>query len=71
MKTAMQEHFEWLEENQLELDIPIAAIDNAEDLIYKEKQQIQQIFNDAFVYGFTKTNISVNEYYEHKFNKKL
>jgi hypothetical protein len=40
MKTAMQEHFEWLQENQLYFDIPIEAIDNAEDLLEKEKQQI-------------------------------
>ena len=36
----MQEHFEWLQENQLYFGIPIEAIDNAEDLLEKEKQQI-------------------------------
>jgi hypothetical protein len=40
MKTAMQEHFEWLQENQLYFGIPIEAIDNAEDLLEKEKEQI-------------------------------
>jgi hypothetical protein len=42
MKTAMQEHFEWLQENQLYFGIPIEAIDNAEDLLEKEKEQIIQ-----------------------------
>jgi len=36
----MQEHFEWLQENQLYFGIPIEAIDNAEDLLEKEKEQI-------------------------------
>ena len=36
----MEEHFEWLQENQLYFGIPIEAIDNAEDLLEKEKEQI-------------------------------
>ena len=43
----MQEHFEWLQENQLYFGIPIEAIDNAEDLLEKEKQQIVKAFNDG------------------------
>ena len=64
MKTAMQEHFEWLEENQLELDIPIAAIDNAEDLIYKEKQQIIEAYNANDSY-----NKAGDMYYEETYNQ--
>jgi hypothetical protein len=45
MKTAMQEHFEWLQENQLYFGIPIEAIDNAEDLLEKEKEQIIEAGN--------------------------
>jgi hypothetical protein len=45
MKTAMQEHFEWLQENQLYFGIPIEAIDNAEDLLEKEKEQIIEAIN--------------------------
>jgi hypothetical protein len=45
MNTAMQEHFEWLQENQLYFGIPIEAIDNAEDLLEKEKEQIIEAIN--------------------------
>jgi hypothetical protein len=45
MKTAMQEHFEWLQDNQLYFGIPIEAIDNAEDLLEKEKEQIIEAIN--------------------------
>ncbi len=41
----MQEHFEWLQENQLYFGIPIEAIDNAEDLLEKEKEQIIEAIN--------------------------
>ncbi len=41
----MQEHFEWLQENQLYFGIPIEAIDNAEDLLEKEKEQIIEAGN--------------------------
>jgi hypothetical protein len=47
MKTAMQEHFEWLQENQLYFGIPIEAIDNAEDLLEKEKEQIIDAYEAA------------------------
>jgi len=36
----MQEHIEWLKENQLYFNIPIEVIENAEDLLEKEKEQI-------------------------------
>jgi hypothetical protein len=54
MITAMQEHFEWLQENQLYFGIPIEAIDNAEDLLEKEKEQIM------FSYHYGKTNGILN-----------
>ena len=66
MKTAMQEHFEWLQENQLELGIPIEAIDNAEDSIYKEKKQIID-----FAYACVQ-NISrkyIEKYYNQTYNQ--
>ena len=47
MNTAMQEHFEWLQENQLYFGIPIEAIDNAEDLLEKEKEQIMNAYCDG------------------------
>jgi len=47
MKTAMQEHFEWLQENQLYFGIPIEAIDNAENLLEKEKEQIMNAYCDG------------------------
>jgi hypothetical protein len=47
MKTAMQEHFEWLQDNQLYFGIPIEAIDNAEDLLEKEKEQIMNAYCDG------------------------
>jgi hypothetical protein len=76
MKTAMQEHFEWLEENQLELDIPIEAIDNAEDLIYKEKQQIIADFEAGYkscdldeAFEINRKLASGEEYYNQTYNQ--
>ena len=47
MKTAMQEHIEWLKENQLYFNIPIEVIENAEDLLEKEKEQIIEAYNNG------------------------
>jgi len=58
MKTAMQEHFEWLQENQLYFGIPIEAIDNAEDLLEKEKEQII----DANISGMEFIPVDPNKY---------
>lgn len=40
MQTAMKEHIQWLYDNQLELNIPIEAIEDAENRLEMEKQQI-------------------------------
>ena len=58
MKSAMQEHFEWLQENQLYFGIPIEAIDNAEDLLEKEKEQII----DANISGMEFIPVDPNKY---------
>jgi hypothetical protein len=64
MKTAMQEHFEWLQENQLYFGIPIEAIDNAEDLLQKEKEQIIDAFEIGHKDGhYTKSNDFYNNIY--------
>jgi hypothetical protein len=67
MKTAMQEHFEWLQENQLYFGIPIEAIDNAEDLLEKEKEQIIKSHIDGFDYIVAE--FKKQEYAEEYFNK--
>ena len=54
----MQEHFEWLQENQLYFGIPIEAIDNAEDLLEKEKEQII----DANISGMEFIPVDPNKY---------
>ncbi len=75
MKTAMQEHFEWLQENQLYFGIPIEAIDNAEDLLEKEKEQIINAYNQNIT-GFDKLEqeeIGLNwaeDYYNQTYNQK-
>jgi len=61
MKTAMQEHFEWLQENQLYFGIPIEAIDNAEDLLEKEKEQIIDAYEDGRQNGIDSI-ININSY---------
>jgi hypothetical protein len=68
MKTAMQEHFEWLQENQLYFGIPIEAIDNAEDLLEKEKEQIIDAYygNIDGVYGYREAG---EEYYNQTYNQ--
>jgi hypothetical protein len=68
MKTAMQEHFEWLQENQLYFGIPIEAIDNAEDLLEKEKEQIIDAYygNIDGVYGYREAG---EEYYNQAYNQ--
>jgi len=74
MKTAMQEHFEWLQENQLYFGIPIEAIDNAEDLLEKEKEQIINAYNQNIT-GFDKLEqeeIGLNwaeDYYNQTYNQ--
>jgi hypothetical protein len=68
-KSAMQEHFEWLQENQLYFGIPIEAIDNAEDLLQKEKEQIEIAFDlgrDEVTSVFI---IDGEDYYNKKFNQ--
>lgn len=40
MQTAMQNHIQWLYDNQLELNIPIEVIEDAKDRLEMEKQQI-------------------------------
>jgi hypothetical protein len=69
MKTAMQEHFEWLQENQLYFGIPIEAIDNAEDLLEKEKEQIKDARNDGIVSNIKGYCISNEEYYNQTYNQ--
>ena len=72
MKTAMQEHFEWLQENQLYFGIPIEAIDNAEDLLEKEKEQIIKAHIDGFdhiVVDFKKQEYA-EQYYNQTYNQK-
>jgi hypothetical protein len=71
MKTAMQEHFEWLQENQLYFGIPIEAIDNAEDLLEKEKEQIVNAYDRGYkacdldeALEINKTMFSGERYYE-------
>jgi hypothetical protein len=68
MKTAMQEHFEWLQENQLYFGIPIEAIDNAEDLLEKEKEQIIDAYYGQIdgVYGYREAG---EEYYNQTYNQ--
>jgi hypothetical protein len=71
MKTAMQEHFEWLQENQLYFGIPIEAIDNAEDLLEKEKEQIIKAHIDGFdhiVVDFKKQEYA-EQYYNQTYNQ--
>jgi len=64
MKTAMQEHFEWLQENQLYFGIPIEAIDNAEDLLEKEKKQIIELPSDEEIGKYIeKTFYGVKKHY--------
>ena len=67
----MQEHFEWLQENQLYFGIPIEAIDNAEDLLEKEKEQIIQAHIDGFdhiVVDFKKQEYA-EQYYNQTYNQ--
>ena len=67
----MQEHFEWLQENQLYFGIPIEAIDNAEDLLEKEKEQIVNAYDRGYkacdldeALEINKTMFSGEGYYE-------
>ncbi len=67
----MQEHFEWLQENQLYFGIPIEAIDNAEDLLEKEKEQIIKAHIDGFdhiVVDFKKQEYA-EQYYNQTYNQ--
>jgi hypothetical protein len=66
MKTAMQEHFEWLQENQLYFGIPIEAIDNAEDLLQKEKEQIIEAIN---AWCSDDNILTPEQYYNQTFNQ--
>jgi hypothetical protein len=68
MKTAMQEHFEWLQENQLYFGIPIEAIDNAEDLLEKEKEQIIQAHGLKY-YDIGEVTITGENYYNQNYNQ--
>jgi arabinogalactan endo-1,4-beta-galactosidase len=70
MKTAMQEHFEWLQENQLYFGIPIEAIDNAEDLLEKEKEQIIETFDNGIYVGTYAVDKDGDEYYNQTYNQK-
>jgi hypothetical protein len=64
MKTAMQEHFEWLQENQLYFGIPIEAIDNAEDLLEKEKQQLEEARLKGYGEGLKDGNIEEGVFFD-------
>jgi len=64
----MQEHFEWLQENQLYFGIPIEAIDNAEDLLEKEKEQIINAAKSCNYIGGA-TDIEAEEYYNQTYNQ--
>ena len=76
MKTAMQEHFEWLQENQLYFGIPIEAIDNAEDFLEKEKEQIVNAYDKGYkacdldeALEINKTMFSGERYYNQTYNQ--
>ena len=62
----MQEHFEWLQENQLYFGIPIEAIDNAEDLLQKEKEQIIEAIN---AWCSDDNILTPEQYYNQTFNQ--
>jgi hypothetical protein len=69
MKTAMQEHFEWLQDNQLYFGIPIEAIDNAEYLLEKEKEQIKKAYKDGRI-CIKPLDVMVEEqYYNQTYNQ--
>jgi hypothetical protein len=70
MKTAMQEHFEWLQENQLYFGIPIEAIDNAEDLLEKEKEQIKKAFEFGVADAYNFIEDEAEQYYKETYEKK-
>jgi hypothetical protein len=70
MKTAMQEHFEWLQENQLYFGIPIEAIDNAEDLLEKEKEQIKKAFEFGVADAYNFIEDEAEQYYNQTYNQK-
>ncbi len=69
----MEEHFEWLQENQLYFGIPIEAIDNAEDLLEKEKEQIIQAYINgygvSFIDGDNRNFSRPQEYYNQTYNQ--
>jgi hypothetical protein len=69
MKTAMQEHFEWLQENQLYFGIPIEAIDNAEDLLEKEKEQIKKAFEFGVADAYNFIEDEAEQYYNQTYNQ--
>lgn len=69
MKTAMTEHIEWLEENQLYFGIPIEVIDNAKDSLEKEKEQIIDARNDGIVSNTKGYCISNEEYYNQTYKQ--
>lgn len=63
----MQEHIEWLKENQLYFNIPIEVIENAEDSLEKEKEQIRlAFFRDGHEYW---DNITFEEYYNQTYKQ--
>ena len=71
MKTAMQEHIDWLEENQLYFGIPIEAIENAQDLLQKEKEQIMDFFLKGYSIGESDLNpkSEFEKYYNQTYNQ--
>ncbi len=66
----MQEHFEWLQENQLYFGIPIEAIDNAEDLLEKEKEQIKKAFEFGVADAYNFIEDEAEQYYNQTYNQK-
>ena len=69
MKTAMQEHIEWLKENQLYFNIPIEVIENAEDSLVKEKEQIKRAFEFGIADAYNFIEDDAEQYYNETYNQ--
>jgi hypothetical protein len=72
MQTAMKSHIQWLYDNQLELNIPIEVIEDAEDKLEMEKQQIIDAY-DAGLFDGTMDDVNDRmhkQYYNETYGSK-
>lgn len=71
MQTAMKSHLQWLYDNQLDFNIPLEVIEDAEDRLEMEKQQIIYAHLIGLITSLeTEATKQAEQYYNNNFKQE-